>query len=163
MSDINRLIEIMAALRTPGTGCPWDLEQDFASIAQYTVEEAYEVVDAITRGDLDATVFLRHRSTRQVFDEGDRATVDAIGLLRESANDAIQRNPRMRLLLNLKGDVTEGRSDASPELQAADVAAGYARRLYESEDGLKNVCVEFRQVLLNGTLVRDCQQQPCVG
>jgi ATP diphosphatase len=43
----------MAALRTPVTGCPWDLEQDFASIAQYTIEEAYEVVDAITRGDLD--------------------------------------------------------------------------------------------------------------
>jgi ATP diphosphatase len=49
---IERLIEIMAALRTPGTGCPWDLEQDFASIAPYTVEEAYEVADAIARGDL---------------------------------------------------------------------------------------------------------------
>jgi tetrapyrrole methylase family protein/MazG family protein/ATP diphosphatase len=43
----------MAALRTPGTGCPWDLEQDFGSIAPYTIEEAYEVVDAIERGDLD--------------------------------------------------------------------------------------------------------------
>lgn len=50
--DIERLVEIMAALRTPGTGCPWDLEQDFASIAPYTIEEAYEVVDAIARGDL---------------------------------------------------------------------------------------------------------------
>lgn len=50
--DIARLIEIMAALRTPGSGCPWDLEQDFASIAPYTVEEAYEVADAIARGDL---------------------------------------------------------------------------------------------------------------
>lgn len=49
--DILRLIEIMAALRTPGTGCPWDLEQDFASIAPYTVEEAYEVAEAIARGD----------------------------------------------------------------------------------------------------------------
>lgn len=49
--DIERLIEIMAALRTPGTGCPWDLEQDFASVAPYTVEEAYEVADAIARGD----------------------------------------------------------------------------------------------------------------
>jgi ATP diphosphatase len=49
--DIARLIEIMAALRTPGTGCPWDLEQDFASIAPYTIEEAYEVADAIARGD----------------------------------------------------------------------------------------------------------------
>lgn len=50
--DIANLLEIMAALRTPGTGCPWDLEQDFASIAPYTIEEAYEVADAINRGDL---------------------------------------------------------------------------------------------------------------
>jgi ATP diphosphatase len=50
--DITRLLEIMAALRTPGTGCPWDLEQDFSTIAPYTLEEAYEVADAIARGDL---------------------------------------------------------------------------------------------------------------
>jgi nucleoside triphosphate diphosphatase len=50
--NITRLIEIMAALRTPGTGCPWDLEQDFNSIAPYTLEEAYEVVEAIAKGDL---------------------------------------------------------------------------------------------------------------
>ena len=49
--DISRLIEIMAALRTPGTGCPWDLEQSFATIAPYTLEEAYEVADAIARND----------------------------------------------------------------------------------------------------------------
>ena len=42
----------MAALRTPGTGCPWDLDQNFATIAPYTIEEAYEVADAIARGDL---------------------------------------------------------------------------------------------------------------
>jgi nucleoside triphosphate diphosphatase len=51
--DIARLIEIMAQLRTPVSGCPWDLEQNFATIAPYTIEEAYEVVDAIARGDLD--------------------------------------------------------------------------------------------------------------
>ena len=51
--DISRLLEIMATLRTPGTGCPWDLEQNFATIAPYTIEEAYEVADAIARGDLD--------------------------------------------------------------------------------------------------------------
>jgi ATP diphosphatase len=50
--DIAALIDIMAALRTPGTGCPWDLEQTFATVAPYTIEEAYEVADAIARGDL---------------------------------------------------------------------------------------------------------------
>jgi len=51
--DIGALLDIMAALRTPGTGCPWDLEQSFATIAPYTIEEAYEVADAIARGNLD--------------------------------------------------------------------------------------------------------------
>ncbi len=45
------LVAVMAALRTPVTGCPWDLEQSFATIAPYTIEEAYEVADAIARGD----------------------------------------------------------------------------------------------------------------
>jgi ATP diphosphatase len=51
--DISGLLEIMQALRTPQTGCPWDLEQNFATIAPYTIEEAYEVADAIARGDLE--------------------------------------------------------------------------------------------------------------
>ena len=51
--EIARLIEIMAALRTPVTGCPWDLEQNFRSILPYTVEETYEVADAIIRGDME--------------------------------------------------------------------------------------------------------------
>lgn len=48
---MDRLIEIMARLRDPNTGCPWDIEQDFATIAPYTIEEAYEVADAIERAD----------------------------------------------------------------------------------------------------------------
>ena len=48
-----RLLEIMARLRDPQTGCPWDIEQTFATIAPYTVEEAYEVADAIARGEMD--------------------------------------------------------------------------------------------------------------
>ena len=51
--DIAGLIAIMAALRTPGSGCPWDLEQNFETIAPYTIEEAFEVADAIARGDLN--------------------------------------------------------------------------------------------------------------
>lgn len=47
-----RLLEIMARLRDPETGCPWDIEQDYASIVPYTIEEAYEVADAIEQGDM---------------------------------------------------------------------------------------------------------------
>lgn len=52
-AGIERLLEIMRRLRDPETGCPWDIEQDFASIAPYTIEEAYEVADAIERGAWD--------------------------------------------------------------------------------------------------------------
>jgi len=54
MADIRPLADIMAKLRNPDGGCPWDIEQNFASIAPYTVEEAYEVADAIERNDLKA-------------------------------------------------------------------------------------------------------------
>jgi nucleoside triphosphate diphosphatase len=50
--DIGRLLEIMAAVRTPKIGCPWDLAQNFSTIAPYTLEEAYEVADAIARDDM---------------------------------------------------------------------------------------------------------------
>lgn len=52
--SIEKLAEIMAKLRTPVTGCPWDLEQDFSTIVPYTIEEAYEVADAIERNDMAA-------------------------------------------------------------------------------------------------------------
>jgi len=54
VSEIERLVGIMARLRDPQGGCPWDVEQTFATIAPYTIEEAYEVDDAIRRGDLEA-------------------------------------------------------------------------------------------------------------
>ena len=53
MSYINKLLEVMRKLRDPQNGCPWDLEQDFATIAPYTIEEAYEVADAIERENMD--------------------------------------------------------------------------------------------------------------
>ncbi len=52
-TDISRLIEIMEALRDPETGCPWDIVQTFETIKPYTIEEAYEVADAIERNDMD--------------------------------------------------------------------------------------------------------------
>ena len=51
--NIQTLLDIMIALRDPKTGCPWDVEQDFSTIAPYTLEEAYEVIDAIERDDMD--------------------------------------------------------------------------------------------------------------
>lgn len=54
LSPIDRLLQVMARLRDPASGCPWDVEQSFATIAPYTIEEAYEVADAIERKDLGA-------------------------------------------------------------------------------------------------------------
>ena len=54
MKEIDKLLEVMTALRDPQNGCPWDLQQDFASVAPYTIEEAYEVADAIERQDIAA-------------------------------------------------------------------------------------------------------------
>jgi ATP diphosphatase len=53
MAAIDELLRIMTRLRDPDGGCPWDLEQDFASLAPYAIEEAYEVQDAIAKGDMD--------------------------------------------------------------------------------------------------------------
>ena len=53
-AELRRLLDIMAALRDPATGCPWDKVQDFATIAPYTIEEAYEVADAIAQRDFTA-------------------------------------------------------------------------------------------------------------
>ncbi len=92
--DIGKLIDIMAALREPGSGCPWDLQQNFASIAPCTIEEAYEVADAIARGDLDdlreelgdlllQVVFhARMAQERNAFDFGDVVEAITAKLLR---------------------------------------------------------------------------------
>lgn len=81
--DLSRLLEIMAALRNPDGGCPWDLEQDFSTIKNYTIEEAYEVADAIEREDYDdlrdelgdlllqPVYHAQMASERQLFDFGD--------------------------------------------------------------------------------------------
>ena len=62
--DITALVEIMRALRDPETGCPWDIEQTFDSISPYTIEEAYEVADAIDRKDWDSCLLYTSPSPR---------------------------------------------------------------------------------------------------
>ena len=54
MTAIDQLLDVMAKLRDPETGCPWDVTQDFATIAPYTIEEAYEVAEAIAEKDWPA-------------------------------------------------------------------------------------------------------------
>ncbi|ATQ66736.1 MULTISPECIES: nucleoside triphosphate pyrophosphohydrolase [Methylosinus] len=105
-----RLLDIMAALRTPVTGCPWDLEQNFRSIAPYTIEEAYEVAEAVERGDLDdlkdelgdlllQVVFhARMAEERRAFAFGD--VIDAI------AAKLVRRHP------HVFGDATAASADA---------------------------------------------------
>jgi nucleoside triphosphate diphosphatase len=92
--DIARLLEIMAALRDPSGGCPWDLQQSFATIAPYTIEEAYEVAEAIARNDLEdlkeelgdlllQVVFhARMAEERRAFDFGDVVESIAAKLVR---------------------------------------------------------------------------------
>jgi ATP diphosphatase len=107
--DIGQLIALMAALRTKDSGCPWDLEQTFETIAPYTLEEAYEVADAIARGDMESlkdelgdlllqVVFhARMAEERRAFDFGD--VVAAI------TGKLVRRHPH----------VFGGRRDLSPD------------------------------------------------
>jgi ATP diphosphatase len=139
--DIARLIEIMAALRTPKTGCPWDLEQDFATIAPYTIEEAYEVADAIARHDLDdlrdelgdlllQVVFHARMAQEQgAFDFAD--VVEAI------TTKLIRRHPHVfGDARDLTPDAVEGLWD---RIKAEEKAARRARGAAEPEGALAGV------------------------
>ena len=97
--DIGELLDIMARLRDPDRGCPWDLEQDFASIAPYTIEEAYEVADAIARADMPAlrdelgdlllqVVF----HARMAEEAGDFAFADVVGAI---CDKMVRRHPHV--------------------------------------------------------------------
>jgi MazG family protein len=128
--DISRLIEIMAALRDPTSGCPWDLKQSFATIAPYTIEEAYEVADAIARGDLDdlkdelgdlllqVVYHARMAEERQAFAFGDVG--EAI------TRKIIRRHPHVF---------------GSPEERAAGAAPGFWDRAKASEQAEKDAGV----------------------
>ncbi|QDZ10251.1 nucleoside triphosphate pyrophosphohydrolase [Devosia ginsengisoli] len=128
--DIARLIEIMAALRNPVGGCPWDLEQDFSTIRHYTIEEAYEVADAIERQDfadlreelgdllLQPIYHAQMASEAGHFDIGD--VIYAI------TDKLIRRHP------HVFGDVDAGNSAASEQrweaIKAQERAAKAARK-----------------------------------
>jgi ATP diphosphatase len=129
--ELSRLLEIMAALRTPGSGCPWDLEQNFATIVPYTIEEAYEVADAIARGDLDdlrdelgdlllqVVYHARMAEERNAFSFGD--VVEAI------TAKMIRRHPHV--FADKDGRLTpSGVKDAWDRIKAEEKAERAARR-----------------------------------
>ena len=119
--DIFRLIEIMAALRTPVTGCPWDLEQTFSTIAPYTIEEAYEVADAIERGDLAALkdelgdLLLQVVFHARMAEEARQFTFDDVA--RAISDKMVRRHP------HVFGDVQIGSVAAQNEAWEAHKAA----------------------------------------
>jgi nucleoside triphosphate diphosphatase len=139
--DITRLIEIMAALRTPGSGCPWDLEQDFSTIAPYTLEEAYEVADAIARGNLDdlreelgdlllqVAFHARMAQEQGAFDFGDVVETITAKLLRRHPHvfgDArgLGSEEVKTLWDRIKSEEKAGKRDAQPDGALAGVPVG---------------------------------------
>jgi len=106
MESLNRLLDIMAILRDPEAGCPWDREQDFSTIAPYTIEEAYEVADAIQRDDradlcseLGDLLFQVVYHARMAEEEGSFDFLDVVDRLNEKL---VHRHPHV---FN-QGDVT---------------------------------------------------------
>ncbi|WP_438956181.1 nucleoside triphosphate pyrophosphohydrolase [Cognatiyoonia sp.] len=110
-----RLLEIMRRLRDPETGCPWDIEQDFASIAPYTIEEAYEVADAIARDDWAelegelGDLLLQTVYHTQMGSEAGHFTFESV--VKNIADKMVTRHP------HVFGDESR---DKSPEQQTAD-------------------------------------------
>ncbi len=130
---IEDLLEIMAALRTPVTGCPWDLEQSFATIAPYTIEEAYEVADAIERGD---TCHLKEElgdlllqvvyHARMAEEEGSFAFADVVDAI---CQKMVRRHPhvfgdeKVRASVELKGLWERIKAQEKSERSSGDDAA----------------------------------------
>jgi ATP diphosphatase len=96
---MHRLLEVMTQLRNPEGGCPWDLEQDYASIAKYTIEEAYEVADAIARNDMDdlkdelGDLLLQVVFHAQLAKDGNLFTFENVA--RHVADKMIERHPHV--------------------------------------------------------------------
>ncbi|MFH1797634.1 MAG: nucleoside triphosphate pyrophosphohydrolase [Pseudomonadota bacterium] len=133
-NDIARLLEIMTALRTPGTGCPWDLEQNFATIAPYTIEEAYEVSDAIARndmtdlrdelGDLLLQVVFHSRMAQEAgeFEFGDVVTAITSKMIRRHPH--VFGDADARAAGSAKGQWDRIKAEEKVEKRAARIARG---------------------------------------
>ncbi|MEX2125120.1 MAG: nucleoside triphosphate pyrophosphohydrolase [Woeseia sp.] len=125
MKPIEKLLDIMAKLRDPESGCPWDREQDFASLAPYTLEEAYEVIDAIRRDDVDGIrdelgdLLLQVVFHAQVAKESGAFTFDDVAL--GIADKMLRRHPHV---FGSDEDIRRGAVKGSWErIKAAERAA----------------------------------------
>jgi ATP diphosphatase len=138
-----RLVAIMARLRDPARGCPWDIEQDFASIAPYTIEEAYEVADAIARGDMAALrdelgdlLFQVVYHARMAEEAGAFAWDDVIGAISEKM---IRRHPHV--FGDESRDKTADQQTADWERAKADERARAGKQAGERAGALAGVAV----------------------
>jgi len=139
--DIRRLIGIMAALRHPQSGCPWDVEQTFASIAPYTIEEAYEVADAIERGDwrelreelgdllLQVVFHARMAEEAGLFEFGDVVEAITMKLIRRHPHvfgeaGAMDAKGVKALWGRIKDEEKRARAEISPEPKPEGALAG---------------------------------------
>jgi ATP diphosphatase len=141
--ELSRLLEIMAALRTPGTGCAWDLVQDFKSIAPYAIEEACEVVDAIEREDfgdlrdelgdllLQVVFHARMAEERGLFDFG--GVVEAVTTKMIRRHPHVFGAPEQRTPEAVEGVWAEIKAREKAEKRAARRASGLPE---EAREGL---------------------------
>ena len=142
-SSINQLLDIMKALRDPESGCPWDIEQTFKTIAAYTVEEAYEVADAIDRMDmhdlkdeLGDLLFQVVYHAQMADEQGDFVFDDVVKNINEKL---IRRHPQLhlqKLIVSEAGaSVYSASALAADEFPELDVslrgAVSIARRLQD--------------------------------
>jgi len=148
--DIERLLDIMAKLRDPARGCPWDVRQTFATIAPYTIEEAYEVADAIDRGDMhDLRDELGDLLLQVVFharmaeEAGQFAFADVVGAISEKM---VRRHPHVfagKQVDGLEGQTRDWESHKRRERESKggdedkSVLAGIARGMPEWQRALK--------------------------
>lgn len=128
--NLTKLLDVMASLRTPGTGCPWDLEQTFETIAPYTIEEAYEVADAIATGDKGALKDELGDLLLQVVYHAQMAAeaghFDFAAVARGIAAKMVRRHPHVFGPAEIEGaevDGAEAQSRAWEEQKSAERAA----------------------------------------
>ncbi len=160
MASIERLLEIMARLRDPDGGCPWDVEQDFASIAPYTIEEAYEVDDAIRRRDFDALreelgdLLLQVVFHAQMAREAGRFDFDAV--VEAICAKLVRRHP------HVFGDATVETAEAQTHAWEEHKAAERAERHAEG-GALSGVPMGLPALLRAGKLLRRAARLGFVG